>query len=231
LEEKMEAADKKIAQLESEVKVLKNEVQAVLLDLREKVLDNENPFNAPEPSYVTSQQIIVDRQPPIIPTPPKRAPQGDTADEKSPEDEPGPVAAKDNIEEPPEKLHEDMKTTRYAEKEPHRAFPRAINRNSDWRLNLVTIAGLARWADESLKRLGRAKTETILDISEMMGFLPSDLKQVLVKLVNTETDGHHDTSQARDFLDSLIDITALLGRNNEMETALLSIIPVGVNHG
>jgi hypothetical protein len=49
------------SQLENEVKVLKNEVQAVLLDLGERYLDIENPFSAPQ-SPATSQQIIIDRQ-------------------------------------------------------------------------------------------------------------------------------------------------------------------------
>jgi len=35
--------NEKLAQLENEIKVLKNEVQAVLLDLRDKYLEAENP--------------------------------------------------------------------------------------------------------------------------------------------------------------------------------------------
>ena len=43
----MELNDK-VTQLEDEIKILKNEIQAVLLDLREGYLNNKNPFNAGE---------------------------------------------------------------------------------------------------------------------------------------------------------------------------------------
>ena len=46
----METSDK-ITQLENEIKVLKNEVQAVLLDIRENVLNAENPFTAQRSEY------------------------------------------------------------------------------------------------------------------------------------------------------------------------------------
>jgi hypothetical protein len=56
----VETSDK-ITQLENEIKVLKNEVQAVLLDIRENVLNAENPFSTPKPA-VTSHQTIIDHQ-------------------------------------------------------------------------------------------------------------------------------------------------------------------------
>lgn len=43
----MELNDK-VTQLEDEIKILKNEIQAVLLDLRESYLNNKNPFNVNE---------------------------------------------------------------------------------------------------------------------------------------------------------------------------------------
>ena len=56
----METGDK-ITQLENEIKVLKNEVQAVLLDIRENVLNAENPFSSPK-AAATSHQTIIDHQ-------------------------------------------------------------------------------------------------------------------------------------------------------------------------
>jgi hypothetical protein len=37
----------KLARLESDFAIVKKELQALLLDLREKLLESENPFNAP----------------------------------------------------------------------------------------------------------------------------------------------------------------------------------------
>jgi hypothetical protein len=37
----------RLARLESDFAIVKKELQAILLDLREKLLESENPFNAP----------------------------------------------------------------------------------------------------------------------------------------------------------------------------------------
>jgi hypothetical protein len=46
MDQNEKVSNEKITRLENEIKVLKNEVQAVLLDLRESYLNMENPFNA-----------------------------------------------------------------------------------------------------------------------------------------------------------------------------------------
>ena len=61
----MELNDK-VTQLEDEIKILKNEIQAVLLDLRESYLSNKNPFNVNE-APVMSQPLII--TPPVMPAP------------------------------------------------------------------------------------------------------------------------------------------------------------------
>ena len=63
----MELNDK-VTQLEDEIKILKNEVQAVLLDLRESYLNHENPFN-PSVSPIVSQPIIINQPAPVIEKP------------------------------------------------------------------------------------------------------------------------------------------------------------------
>ena len=58
----MELNDK-VTQLEDEIKILKNEVQAVLLDLRDSYLNRENPFS-PAASPMVNQPIIINQPPP-----------------------------------------------------------------------------------------------------------------------------------------------------------------------
>jgi hypothetical protein len=91
-------------------------------------------------------------------------------------------------------------------------------------MGLVAIAGLACWADESVRRLGRQRTETILDLAEMMGFLAADLKQVLAKLIKIEPDDHARSVSTRDYFDSLMKITTLLGKDNQTEETMLTIL-------
>jgi hypothetical protein len=94
----------------------------------------------------------------------------------------------------------------------------------EFQLNLITFSSLASWADASVKKLGRARTETILDIAEMMELLPGDLKQVLTKLINAETNSDGSSVHTRDYFNSLVQITALLGKDNITEESLLSML-------
>ena len=57
----MELKDR-VTKLEEELKILKNEVQAVLLDLRESCLNRKNPFNNQAPP-IAAQPIIITQPP------------------------------------------------------------------------------------------------------------------------------------------------------------------------
>ena len=46
------------------------------------------------------------------------------------------------------------------------------------------------WAEESVKKLGYQKTVAILDIAEMMGLFSPQLKQIMTKLINMDSDGN-----------------------------------------
>ena len=46
------------------------------------------------------------------------------------------------------------------------------------------------WAEESVKKLGYQKTVAILDIAEMMGLFSPQLKRIMTKLINIDSDGN-----------------------------------------
>jgi hypothetical protein len=64
----------KVNQLEDEIKILKKEVQAVLLDIRENLLNRENPFITPQSSaagnYVNQAAAPEQEKPVDLPPPP-----------------------------------------------------------------------------------------------------------------------------------------------------------------
>jgi len=91
-------------------------------------------------------------------------------------------------------------------------------------INLISISGLVNWAEESVKKLGLQKTEAILDVAEMMGLLTPQLKQIMTKLINVDSNDSSQSVSARAFLDSLLKVTTLLGKDNQTEAALLSIL-------
>jgi hypothetical protein len=58
----------------------------------------------------------------------------------------------------------------------------------------------------------------------MLGLLSPDLKGIVTKLILVEGDGHTAVLPARDYLNALVRITSLLGRDNQQEEALLAVI-------
>ncbi len=223
----MELNDR-VTRLEDEIKILKNEVQAVLLDLRESCLNRENPFN-PGASPVTSQPIIINQPAPVAHKQPPIAKENQgnkLAGVEELANEPEPVY-KQELTAGEETAHEEVKRARRPEIEPGSRFKsREITDGPDGKVDLATIAGLAQWVAETAKRLGRERTEATLDISEMMGHLAPDLKNILVKFINLTPDGYSDSGKVttRDYLASLIELDSLLGKDNKSEVALLSIL-------
>jgi len=226
--------NEKLAQLESEIKVLKNEIQAVLLDLRDKYLESENPFNAPAQA-ATAQQIVIDRAP-AASEPPRRAEAPPApapvavAEEEAPAEAPAeaaaePVAEPEMMGEPSfEEAPVEVKPMPLPDSAPQSQQRGQCHSGLAADISLVTITGLATWADDCVRRLGRQRTESLLDVAEMLGLLSPDLKGIVTKLIQVEGDDHTAVLPARDYLNALVRITSLLGKDNQQEQALLAVI-------
>ena len=230
--------NERITQLENEVKVLKNEVQAVLLDIRENVLNAENPFNASKPA-VTSQQVVIERQVQTnipqslndLKSDPSTANTNQMREEKSVKsvqtnetrtDDPMRTNHKNNGNKA-ETNEDDVHRTEY--------FEMHENRSGKRQPNLLTYAGLACWVEDTTRRLGKERTQALLEISEIAGFLPKDVRQILIKLTTIESNEHSMQSKARDYFDSLVKIAALCGNESDYNTALLQVLSQGDVHG
>jgi hypothetical protein len=227
----METTDK-IAQLENEIKVLKNEVQAVLLDIRENFLNAENPFYTPK-AVATNQQAVIDQNvqtndhlveketknslvPPV--------------EEEKPAIEAAEIAPKNDNQSDLQVGQEDFQPTELSELSTPQ-IPPCESQSTEKQLDLVTFAGLAGWVEESTRRLGKERTEALLDISEATGCLPLNIKKILVKLVNIKPDDYSCKPTSRDYLDSLVKISALLGNKNDSNSALLLVLSQGEERG
>ena len=239
----------RIAHLERDIKILKSEVQAVLVDLRDKYLSADNPLNAPS-APATSQQVIV------LQSPAANEAKSDTelhsgsakkegedktqeptgVSEAAKETHPATVKKEkeDKTQEPtgvseaakethPETAREEVLQAQIPEEVPSN-IRQGRAHIPDRDINMISISGLVNWAEESVKKLGLQKTEAVLDVAEMMGLLSPQLKQIMTKLINIDSDGHSQSVSARVFLDSLVKITTLLGKDNQTEAALLSMM-------
>ncbi len=260
----MELNDK-VTELEDEIKILKNEVQAVLLDLRESYLNNENPFS-PAMNPMASQPIIITQPAPVPAEPPPTADsltdidsedtgQGDLTEVETVVDIP---AAEPEILDLENDLEDDVSTDEpaspadypdseemadepemkageeTAQGEGSRAWRPQIGNtapfmpggtnSSGGKIDLDNITKLAQWVEGAVIKLGPERTEAALDISEMMGHINPELKNILVKFISPVPEGPINKVSTRDYLASLIELTGLLGRDNRSEVALLYIL-------
>ncbi len=213
----------KVSQLENEIKVLKNEVQAVLLDLRESCLNFENPFNT-QASLEGGQPVSVNVQTSMREPEPKDArtkakKEVELVEETNPTvDEPEPATAHEEVTGAERlKIDTGIKST---------APPNSCGAKVD----ITTIAALTGWVSESTRQLGRERTEAVLDMSEIMGYLSRDLKAILLKLIYLAPEGHYEDVPTREYLNSLLKIASLLSADNKSEAALLSILSEEEHH-
>jgi archaellum component FlaD/FlaE len=237
----------KVAQLQDEIKILKNEVQAVLVDLRESYLNRENPFSA-DASAMAQQPAAINLNlgmSPAMPQQPKEINKDEpppVAEEQT--DEPELEEDQDSeligvgkpVDEPEPDYQQQLAAIREtARKEVKRAWrpdmemgahikPEDTSNGDDGKASMATIAALAQWVTELAKRLGRERAEAILDISEMMGHLSRDVRKVLVKFINLTPEVPPGEVSTRDYLVSLVELEYLLGKSSNSELALLSIL-------
>jgi hypothetical protein len=219
-------ANDKISKLENEIKVLKNEVQAVLLDLRESYLNMENPFNsaaapaAVQPIVINQQAQPKDQKPGAQPEEAERGPESTTAEKASlPEDI---RTAGLDLETPGKEAKMPPISQLLTEMESRPLKPCELDNRNKPRLDLITVAGLTGWVEESTKKLGKERTEAVLDISEAMGYLSGPLRPILLKLISLAPQTPVESAtKTRDYLDSLIKLNSLFGKDTRDESALL----------
>jgi hypothetical protein len=242
----METSEK-ITQLENEIKVLKNEIQAILLDIRENVLAAENPFSSPKPA-VANTQTVIERQTSVPEPKPENKP---AAAPPQPEKKTPPLPEQKKVEEPPvkelpeivpvnnngnghkkitEPVITDLKPVEVLEND-FPCFEPGDNSAAKKQPDLMAYAGLASWIEESTRRLGRDRTQAILDMSEAAGYLPSDVKGILKKLTTIKSTEDALKPGAKDYLESLVKIAAPFGNDNNNNAALLLILSQGEKRG
>lgn len=268
----------RVTQLEDEIKVLKNEMLAVLLDVKENLLTRENPFNQQRahdsPQIIAfSQQAAPAPEPADQPAAPAQEPVSEaaaaaTVSKDEPEYEESYTA--EDFDSEDEGLFESPR--RFEEKVyPAKAPEMARNDSADdswvdelvksWRpleagepkgkaeahatepitgtcdnlnsnISLATLSGLAAWVTENSRALGAERVQTIFDISEMMGDIPSELKLTLEKLIpHNSAEAQVDSEQipAQSYLSALKKLATLLGKENVNDFVVMHMVSHGLN--
>jgi hypothetical protein len=93
------------------------------------------------------------------------------------------------------------------------------------KIEIATIAGLAKWVRISVRKIGREKVEGVLEIYEMAGHLSPNIKEILLKLIHlSDEDGPGGKVSMNDCVTTLIQLDAILGQEQKGNTALLSML-------
>jgi archaellum component FlaD/FlaE len=96
------------------------------------------------------------------------------------------------------------------------------------RADLVVIAGMTQWIDQACGKLGKDRTEALVEMSSAMGRIPTNIKDVLIRMIHISR--YESTSKqsptATDYLATLAQLESLMGGSEEHDSALLSMLSV-----
>ena len=97
---------------------------------------------------------------------------------------------------------------------------------SGTRADLVVIAGLTQWVDQASAKLGKDRTEALVEMSTAMGRIPENIKDVLIRMVRISRYESTSTQSptATDYLATLAQLESLMGGEQIQDNALLSIL-------
>lgn len=190
-------ADQRIEALEGDVKLLKNEIKAVLLDVREHYLDYQNPFTrgalpvtAPA---VVAVGVVGGPGPAAEPPPPRHdgpagaAPSGRHEGQEGRRPGPGagqdpavpglpPVAGEKKSSPPPAPVVAEETTS----------IPGLPDTGpGECRLDLSAVAALAVWVDEAVALIGRERLKALVDVRYAGGKLPGAARTAVLMLARS----------------------------------------------
>jgi len=93
------------------------------------------------------------------------------------------------------------------------------------RADLVIIAGLTQWVDQSTAKLGKDRTEALVEMSTAMGRIPDKMKDVLIRMIRiSRYEANGQTPTATDYLAILAQLESLISGSQIKDSALLSVL-------
>jgi hypothetical protein len=240
------AVEERVRDLESEVKVLKNEIQAVLLNIQDQVLTYyATPFTpdlgefvsddaaagggssdgpgAGDPSYSTWEGAltVVDRL--------EEGQAGDTASneavaELEPDELPAPRDKGDSLV---DIVKSWTGTAQEVEPAPRQSQEEWLE-SLEGDVNLALLAKLATWANAAVKRMGGKRAKAILETYVMTGLISSNVARLLEVFVTFDSRGRPTGKLAtRDVLTTLMNLDKILGRKVDATAVALSLLLEG----
>lgn len=219
--------------IEEEMKLLKNEIKQVLIDIKEKL----DTAGAMHPSAIKVVAAAPEKAPAEAPCAAVKLEPASAAPGSNGNGNGHGRAAEDIIEATGELAgvpapHGNGKAHEIPAAAPERSGPagsRAARPASDAGIqsakpaaDLLTVSMLSQWLANGVKKVGRQRMEALLDIYGQLGGLSEPLKDSLMKLLNTDEG---DGQAMREGVSLLVEVDNLMHRalTDRSEAAILSL--------
>ncbi len=245
--------EQRIKTLEEEVKVLKNEIKTVLLDLREQYLSIQNPFGSSCGTATTVPTSVQKENQPEEPATESSPGMRAGGQGKVPESAASPageiksvslkqiqdglipsqykdIAGTEESQTPSRNIKPRLWQGAETDNEEGVVSPQERKKEHNFftgksKVDLVVVAGLTHWIDQATAKLGKERSEILVEMSCAMGHLPEKLKDALIRMIRIS---HHEPKGqsiiASDYLSLLAQLENLLADPKQQEKALLSIL-------
>ena len=221
------ALNSKVAALEDEMRIIKGEVKQVLTEIRSAILTQDSPFEeqSSRPRTVQIVPAVVEEPARVEIIMPRHDQPPPTAQPAAP-----PHAAPPHADPAPQapELHDIHDVARHPEAEQHAApsqharpmRPQPPQHAARW--SLLTVANLAAWSEDAIRRIGPQRLAILLDLCEVSGYLAPDARQALARVSELEIDAPEQPASPMEVTVLLRQLDALLqGEHSDLGPRLI----------
>jgi archaellum component FlaD/FlaE len=203
--------EKRVADMETELKIVKGEIKGLLVDIRDLVNKNENPFFNDQKNGVSRLETKG---------------KGAEAENQLPSDEEKNDKNKESAQEPVRTISQDdvpeenMPRQKTQAKEIQAIEPEISARKID----TFTLVELMRWVDYAIRTVGHSNLEVLLELYSLTGPLSEETKYVIKNIANlsVEEPACEDKVSMKDNITVLSQLSAILDPR-EFKNAIQSI--------
>ncbi|MCK4734575.1 MAG: hypothetical protein KAT65_19120 [Methanophagales archaeon] len=202
----------RINALEGEVKLVNTEIKKVLVDLRETMNNYENPFAnveqlrkvkdsgsaEPEPVHVTELEVkekkeVIEEIKPAEEIAPELEPEVNQVTTVS-----APITAKT-----------DKNREKEEEEEMKKLAKITLKGAVAEKIDVFTLTQLMKWVDNSLANIGKEKLDKILDLCDLTGRIPKDIKDLISKIEALSNVNHAEEKEEIEMKDCILAVSQL----------------------
>ncbi len=120
---------------------------------------------------------------------------------------------------------EDRWTRRDREKQEEKGKIEEAAPQASQQVNLMTLVGLVRWVEKSIKKIGKERVEAIVEIYRTAGYLPSSYNDTIPQIIRLAEDEKPEGPVSMgDSINVLLQLDNLLGGKFKAESAVLATL-------